>query len=147
MKKTKLITFIILFITLLSYGQDLKRDDLIGKWKVTNIKGEFPPMPHKQQKIMDSLRKAFKESTFEFKSDNNFNFNIDFIEIGEMMKEVHWKYIPEKSIILIQDWKDKETEKSGLMEILVTKQFEKIFFTLSESPFTLEVKKTSYNNG
>ena len=47
----------------------------------------------------------------------------------------------ERNVGRHDDWKDKETEKYGLMEIMVIKQFEKVYFALSESPFTLEVEK------
>ena len=48
---------------------------------------------------------------------------------------------PEKSKILIQEWKDKETEKPVIMEISVMYQNGKIFFELTETPFVMEVKK------
>lgn len=141
MKTMKLkITLFFIVICSVSFGQSINETELIGTWKVENLSGDFPQMPKEQQQIMDLLKTAFKNATFDFKEDKRFNFNIDFIELDEMMKNVHWKLDSGKSEIIIQEWKDKDTDKYHLMGITVLRKEGKIFFILTESPFVLEVK-------
>lgn len=141
--KKNLILFLIL-LSSISYGQTLNEERLIGIWKVERIIADFPKMPAEQQKKMDDLKGAFIKSTFEFKENNRFNFNIEFIkEIDEMMKNVHWKLITNKTEIVIQEWKDKDTDEYQLMGIQISEKNGKIYFVMTESPFVLEMKKTN----
>jgi hypothetical protein len=52
-----------------------------------------------------------------------------------------------KTEIIIQEWKDKDTDKFQLMGISVSKRNGKVYFIMTESPFILEMKKTSYKYG
>lgn len=135
------ITILFILFCSVSFGQEINEAELIGTWKIVNIDGDFPQMPEEEQKKMDALKDAFKNATFDFKKDNYFNFNIDFIEIGEMMNNVHWKFNSGKSEIIIQDWKNKDTDNYHLMDIIVSKRNGKTFFIMTESPFILEVTK------
>ncbi|EDM42898.1 hypothetical protein SCB49_11397 [unidentified eubacterium SCB49] len=140
MKKS--ILLILILFSSISYGQTLNKENIIGLWGVEKITGDFPEMPAEQQKIMDNLKSAFMKSTFEFKEDNRFNFNIEFMkELDEMMKNVHWKLDSNKSEIIIQEWKDKDTDKYQLMGIQISQKNGKTYFVLTESPFVLEMKK------
>jgi hypothetical protein len=135
------ITFLLLIVNYICFSQSIKESELIGTWKVENIVGEIPKMPKSdQQQKMDLLIKAFKSSTFEFKSNHIFNFNIDFPELKDMMKNTHWK-LKSESYIMIQESKDKNIDKYELMGIKVSKKEGKIFFIMTESPFVLEMKK------
>jgi hypothetical protein len=99
-------------------------------------------MPSEQQKKMDDLKSAFMKSTFEFKENNRFNFNIESMkELDEMMKDVHWKLNSNKTEIIIQELKDKDTDKYQLMVIQISERNGKIYFVMTESPFVLEMKK------
>ena len=139
--KKSIILILILFSSI-SYGQTLNKQNIIGIWKVEKIIGDFPKMPAEQQKKMDDLKSAFMKSTFEFKENNRFNFNIEFMkELDEMMKNVHWKLNSNKTEIIIQEWKDKDTDKYQLMGIQVSERNGKIYFVMTESPFVLEMKK------
>jgi hypothetical protein len=139
--KKNIILILILFSSI-SYGQTLNKQNIIGIWKVEKIIGDFPKMPAEQQKKMDDLKSAFMKSTFEFKENNRFNFNIEFMkELDEMMKNVHWKLNSNKTEIIIQEWKDKETDNYQLMGIQISKRNGEIYFVMTESPFILEMKK------
>jgi hypothetical protein len=139
--KKNIILILILFSSI-SYGQTLNKENVIGTWKVENITGDFPKMPAEQQKKMDALKTAFMKSTFEFKENNRFNFNIEFMkELDEMMKNVHWKLNSNKTGIIIQEWKDKDTDKYQLMGIQISERNGKVYFVMTESPFVLEMKK------
>jgi len=136
------IILILLLISSITYGQSLSEKEIIGTWKVEKISGDFPKMPTEQQKKMDALKAAFLKSSFEFKEDRTFNFNIEFMqELDEMMKNVHWKLSSNKTEIIIQEWKDKDTDKYQLMGINVSKRNGKVYFIMTESPFILEMKK------
>jgi len=88
---------------------------------------------------MDMLRNAFLKSKFEFKADGNFSFDFELEEMR--IKDGHWKYNELTKSFIIQDWKDKDTDESVLMEIFTKKVDNKILFLLTESFFTLEMKK------
>ena len=62
-------------------------------------------------------------------------------ELDEMMKNVHWKLNSNKTEIIIQEWKDKDTDNYQLMGIQISKRNGEIYFVMTESPFILEMKK------
>ncbi|TXE15470.1 hypothetical protein ES692_16550 [Psychroserpens burtonensis] len=96
---------------------------------------------------MDDLKSAFINSTFEFKENNRFNLNIDFMkELDEMMKNVHWKWNSDKTEIIIQKWKNKDTDKYQLMGIQISEKDRKMYFVMTELPFVLEMKKKLASN-
>ncbi|WP_321297258.1 hypothetical protein [Marinifilum fragile] len=137
-----ILTLLLLLISIITFGENIEESDLIGTWKVINLTGDFPPMPSEQHKQIDLLKVAFRESTFEFNADHSFSLKIDFNDFSDMMKNVHWKFNKEKSNVLIQEWKDKESAKSILLEIIIEQRNGKIIFVLPESPFELEVVKS-----
>jgi hypothetical protein len=135
------ITTLFILISFVCLSQNIKESELIGVWKVQNVIGEVPKMPKKeQQQKMNSFLAAFKKATFEFKKDHSFILNIDFIELSNMMKNVHWK-LKNDSQIMIQELKDKGSDKYQLMGIKISQKEGKTFFIMTESPFVLEMKK------
>ena len=63
------------------------------------------------------------------------------------MTNVHWKYDGKTRSFIMQEWKDKDTDDYLLMEILTKKEGDKIYFTMEEMYFVLEVKKVEYSVG
>ncbi|NQX81207.1 MAG: hypothetical protein HRT66_04320 [Flavobacteriaceae bacterium] len=96
-------------------------------------------LPPEQKQQMEMLKTAFLESKFIFKDDKNFSFDFKFEEMR--IKNGHWKYNDLTKSFIIQEWKDKETEKSKLMEMTAKKDGDKVIFLLSETFFTLEMRK------
>lgn len=119
-----------------SFSQTIQESELIGLWNVVNVEGTLEAEDSEKQKL-DSLIKAFHKATFHFQSDKNFTLAIDFIGIGDMMKNVHWNYLPGSASVVIQDWKLKD----NLMIIVVEQKNDKVYFKLTESPLVLEVEK------
>lgn len=136
MSKLVLLILISLLITK-AKGQDLTSDDLIGVWKVVKIELTRTTKESKEQ--LKVLEPAFMKSKFELKKDENFNFPIDFSDIA--IKNAHWRFNSFTNTILVQEWKDKNSKGSLLMEIQVIKVGEKTYFLLTESPFKIEVIK------
>lgn len=144
MKGNILYLFLLLLTQTSFFGQSITESDLIGKWKVVTVEGmeDMPnPKTAKEKKIMESLKTAFLNATFEFKSDHHFTMAIDFPEIGQKMRNVHWKINPKKASVVIQEWVDRKTDQFKLMELFVLNKNGKTYFGLSESPFLLEVEK------
>lgn len=137
--KLKKVIFILFFLINVSvFSQTITETNLIGTWKVTNLSGETPPPLNKEhQKKLEELINAFKNATFEFKKDKTFNFNIDFVELGEMLKNKKWEFDSENLKINIKD----TTDNGLLMVIDIVKNKNQFLFLLSETPFVLEVKK------
>jgi hypothetical protein len=133
---TKYLLILTLLSASFSFSQSIEESELIGLWNVVNVESNIQ-VKENQKEMLDALMTAFNESTFEFESDKNFTLNIDFIEIRDMMKKVHWTYFPYNSSIIIQDWKLKD----NLMMITVEKMDNKVFFKLSETQLILEVEK------
>src|SRR5690606_11423692 len=115
-----LLTVLLLFITVNTFGQSLNENQLIGKWNVVNIEGTLPVADSEKQNL-EIFLKALKASTFEFESNNNFTLHIDFKEVEDRMKQLHWKYDRNLSKISVQEWKNKDNSEMGLLEMEVEK--------------------------
>lgn len=135
-----LLTVLLLFITVNLFGQTFNEQQLIGKWNVVNLEGTLPVADSEKQNL-EIFLKAFKASTFEFESDNNFTLHIDFKEIEDRMKQLHWKYDRSQSKIIIQEWKNKDNSEGILMELEVEKNKGNILFKIANSPLVIEVEK------
>lgn len=136
MKKIIGLIFLLGSLGLQINAQSLTDKDIVGKWTVSKMT-ELGEMPNEQKQTMEMLKGAFLKSKFEFKTDQNFSFDFEF---GEMqIKNGHWKYNDSTQSFVIQEWKDKDTDKWKLMEIYTKKEGDKILFLLSESFFTLEM--------
>ena len=136
MKKIIGLIFLLGSLGLQINAQSLTDKDIVGKWTVSKMT-ELGEMPNEQKQTMEMLKGAFLKSKFEFKTDQNISFDFEF---GEMqIKNGHWKYNDSTQSFVIQEWKDKDTDKCKLMEIYTKKEGDKILFLLSESFFTLEM--------
>ena len=137
MKSKKIVFILFLLITFSISSQTISKENLIGTWNVTDLSGELPPaLNEAHQKKLDQLITAFKNASFEFNKDKTFNFNIDFIELGEMLKNKKWEFNQENIKVNIKDQTD-----GILMTIDIVKNKEQFLFLLSETPFILEVEK------
>lgn len=135
-----LLTVLLLFIAVNTFGQALNEQQLIGKWNVVNLEGTLPVAESEKQNL-EIFLKAFKESTFEFGSNNNFTLHIDFKQIEDRMKQLHWKYDRNLSKIIVQDWKNKDNSEGILLELDVEKNKGNTFFKIANSPLVFEVEK------
>lgn len=135
--KIKIFFSIILF-TINVNAQQLNDTSIIGTWKVTQIL--FPKNANSEQKEqLKLLEQSFLNSNFIFKVDKHFDFNFDFNDMA--IKNGHWKFDKKKEKIIIQEWKDRNTNKFLLMEINLVFEESKIYFALTETPFLLEMIK------
>jgi hypothetical protein len=141
MKNTALLLFLFVLASTASYAQAITETDLVGKWNVVRLGEAKIKLTSQNEKMMETLRNAFLNATFEFKADKHFNMKIDFPIIDHKMKNVHWKYDAANSKIIVQEWQDRQSAKSKLMEIVVFNEQGKIYFGLVESPYLLEVEK------
>ena len=138
MKKIIGLLFLLVIIVTKIHGQPLSKTDIVGKWTVGKVIN-LTQISDEEKQTMEMLKNAFLKSKFEFKADNNFSFDFEFDDMR--IKDGHWKYnVPTKSFI-IQEWKDKDTDGSILMEIFANKENNNILFLLSETFFTLEMHK------
>ncbi|KAA5533501.1 hypothetical protein F0919_13245 [Taibaiella lutea] len=113
--------------------------EIIGKWKVVGMKVNSDGLSKTEIQKTEVFKNSFLKSTFVFKSDKNFSFDIDIKDIE--VKNGHWKYNSISKSYIIQEWKDKNNDRSVLIEIKVEREAGKIFFLLTETPFILEVQK------
>lgn len=138
MKLKKAIFTLFFLINITVFSQTITEKNLIGTWKVINLSGETPPALNKEHQIkLDELINAFKNASFEFKKNKTFNFNIDFVELGEMLKNKKWEFDTENFKVNIKD----NTDNGLLMVIDIVKNKDQFMFLLSETPFILEVEK------
>lgn len=132
MKKLINITILLLVSSSL-YGQNFTQSKLTGTWKVVKIIGDVSNMP--------SEYTSFLHATFVFKKNKSFHFNSKVEELNRVMKNCRcrWKLNLDKSVI-VQKWKDKDSNKKQLMNIKIYKRDKKIYFLL-EATLLLEMKK------
>lgn len=135
-----LLTVLLLFITVNTFGQALNEQQFIGKWNVVNLEGTLP-VAESEKKNLEIFLNAFKEATFEFESNNNFTLHIDFKEIEDRMKQLHWKFDRNQSKLIVQEWKNKDSSEGILMELDVEKSKGNTFFKITNSPLVFEVEK------
>ena len=131
--------FLILFISTKTNGQTLTETDLIGTWKVIEVHNLSDKMPKEEIATMEKLKKAFLKAKFIFKADKKFSFDIGFPDMK--IANGHWKINKTNGTITIQEWKDKDSNKSVLMEILTKKNETQVKFLISETFFGLEMQK------
>jgi hypothetical protein len=137
------LLLLIAFFALIAFNvnaQNLNEKEIVGTWKVLNVRmlgNEKIPADKKGE--LAALKKAFLKSVFHFESDKNFSFDFDHPEM--QIKKAHWKYKKSTGSYVIQEWKDKDEERSVLMFIVAKKENGKIIFLLEETPFELEMKK------
>jgi len=135
--KNLIALIIFLFATMQTQGQTISEKELTGKWKVVKVDMLVPDVRKEQTDKIEMLKKAFLRLTFEFKADKHFTFDIDIPEYK--LANAHWKINNNTNTIQIQDWKDKDSDKSLLLELSALKENGKTVFIISEMFFSLEV--------
>ncbi|MDD4970618.1 MAG: glycoside hydrolase family 43 C-terminal domain-containing protein [Paludibacter sp.] len=143
MKKGIILIILFLGIGLQTKAQQFTENEIIGTWSVLKVQFLNDKIPNHKKQMIEMLKESFLKSKFIFKADHNFTFDFSFDEMR--IKNGHWKYNPTTNTILIQDWKDKEKNHSGLMEIFVKKVGDKILFDISETMLSLEMKNENPN--
>jgi hypothetical protein len=143
MKKGILLICMFLTIGIQIKAQQFNENEIIGTWTVLKVQFLNDKISTEKKQMVEMLKESFLKSKFIFKADHNFTFDFSFEEMR--IKNGHWKFNPTTNTILIQDWKDKEKNNSGLMEIVMKKVGEKIIFELSETMLSLEMKNESPN--
>ncbi len=114
-----LITFMIFIVFAINTNaQSITELEIIGNWHVLNVEG-ISDVPQDKKELMDSLMKAFKESTFKFGQDYRFTLDIEFSGITEVMSNVRWGFDGEESTILIRDNPSQNNSVGILMGIKV----------------------------
>jgi hypothetical protein len=114
------------------------QEEIVGNWSVIKVH-EDERIPAEQQQTVAMVEKVFLRSKFHFKPDNKFQYDIEIPELN--LKNGYWKFGNNSDTILIQDWNDRKTRDRLLMEIVVKKEKDKIFFKIFESSINLEMKK------
>ncbi|MFA6151499.1 MAG: hypothetical protein WC716_09275 [Chitinophagaceae bacterium] len=143
MRKTTFILIVLLhLLNTISHAQNFSEKELIGTWKVLKVQLLLTDGLSEEESIrLKMLENALLKSTFTFKSDHRFSFDI---EIKEMkIENDHWKMVPETRIVSVQEWKEKNKEKPVDMDIEITVDGENVKFIVADAMFLLDVKKNS----
>ena len=143
MKKEILLLCLFLTIGLQTKAQQFTENEIIGTWSVIKVQFLSDKIPNDKKQMIEMLKESFLKSKFIFKADHNFTFDFSYDEMR--IENGHWKFNPTTGSILIQDWKDKDKNNTGLMEIIVKKNGDKIIFELSETMLSFDVKNESPN--
>jgi len=137
----RLTSFIFILSLLFTFNlnaQSTLTVDIIGKWEVNEVQF-LEELTDQQQVQMEMLKEAFLKSTFEFKADHNFTFLFEFEDMK--IEQAHWKYDKYKNKYVIQEWQDKDSDSTKLMNITIKQENGKTSFLLDETPIILEVVK------
>jgi hypothetical protein len=132
----QLILIALFFLSFNAKSQTAIKDLLIGNWKVENV------IVKSTNKEMIELSKAFKNSIFSFKKNQDFNFTpkqktklTSMFE--EMLQNKKWIYDEKRKSIRIGTAKDRYT----IMGITPKIESNKAYFKLDESELNLELVK------
>jgi Domain of unknown function (DUF5004) len=140
--KAKLLKLVLLFtiISIRINAQNLNETEIVGSWKVVSVHVANDNLFPKDQKAkLAAVKKSFLKSIFKFNADKMFSFDFDIKEME--IKKGHWKIDKMAKTFIIQEWKDKDTNKSQLMEIAAKKVGDKIVFSIAETFMELEMVK------
>jgi len=128
MKKTSLIFMFFVLLAFTGSAQVSLGNDIVGRWQVVGGEIQTPKAPKGQTSQIEAYKQMFLHSIFVFKSDNNFNLDIQIDELK--IQNGHWKYNAASNSYQIQQWADKEKNNSFLMEIVVKKEGDNVYFIL-----------------
>jgi len=126
-------------ITVKAFSQQISEKEIVGKWMVVKVNLTDTNIPKDQKEMIELLKDAFLKSSFSFKEDKSISF--DFEIEGMQISKGHWKFNPSNNTLVIQEWKDRNTNDFILMEISIRKEGEKILFSVAETFLELEMKK------
>lgn len=134
--KKHIILVILLSFSLFSYGQNLKEDELFGKWKVSKI------LKKTSNPNMQPILNGFENATLVFDTGKNFEITTTsnselFTMFISMTKNTKWKFETNKQHIHIGNESDGYT----IMGIFTKKNEDQILFRIEESEIILEVEK------
>ncbi len=126
--------------TLSSSSDSLKKEDIIGTWKIVNVVEKF------KNKYIEELIKGFKVSSFIFNSDNTFHFvskdkSRGILEFLKIMETTNWLYDSSKNMLRIGTKKDNYS----VMGLKFIKKDGKTFFITEDNgmSLTFEVEKSN----
>lgn len=133
-------SFAFIVFSLSAFSQQINKSELIGKWRVLSAESTLGNLiPEEFKGTLDSLMKGIMIASFEFEENGKFNFTIGVK--GLEILNAHWKIDSISNSIVVQEWADKDKEKSMLMEITIEKDHDKTYFLPIETFFKLEMKK------
>lgn len=124
-----IITLLILTFISTSFGQNIKKPELIGKWTTKNITIDFKDAKPKSQKVIEGLKKGFLNSEFDFKENGKFYLKLPndrpaFMEELTSLNDKNWK-LKNNQIKLGTD-----ENNLNLMFIKIKKINGKVFFVI-----------------
>jgi hypothetical protein len=115
MKNCKFISLIALFVIFLSSCSKEQNTDIIGEWKITDIKST--------KEVPNDLKESLKESLEDMKSSCLFVIKADSTyesTISETTTKGKWKIDPESKILTLSS-NDGEIETSDIIELTANK--------------------------
>jgi len=125
-KAIGLILFILMHFLCIN-AQSFSENEIIGKWSVVQI-NVLTRLPENQKKEIEQLKDAFMRAKFVFNDDNTFEFDFELEKMR--IQHGHWKFNDKSTSIIIQEWKDKDTNNWKLMEIIPVREGSKIIFQM-----------------
>jgi len=106
MKKILWILILIVVPVFHIIAQTLTENEITGTWSVKQI-NVLTRLPDEQKKSIEILKAAFLRSKFIFNADYSFVFDFELDKMR--IQNGHWKYNGQKKSLIIQDWKDRDT--------------------------------------
>lgn len=120
-------------------AQSKPNTDIIGEWKAVKVFDLGAVIPDGFKKQIEIFQTGFLKSKLIFKADHHFYFDTPFTEIT--INNGHWKILDFNGEVVIQEWKDKDKERSVLMGITVLIIDGKTIFMIEETFFAFEMEK------
>ncbi|MEO8148630.1 MAG: DUF5004 domain-containing protein [Bacteroidia bacterium] len=137
--KLFITAWLLILVTFKSGAQLNNNMNITGNWSVVKVIIADEGLTTSEKKKLSALENMFLKTKYHFGNDNKFSY--DTGDPDMKIKNGHWKVESGKCTYIIQDWKDRNTNNSVLMEIDVKRENGKIYFKLSETPLMFEVKK------
>ncbi len=133
-----ILILLILAIGITSYGQDLKREELVGKWITSDLVIDFGDMKPKDENILKGIKKGFINSEFDLRDNGKFYIKFPedtptFMQELVFLNDKNWKV--ENNALKV----GTESDHYNLMHIRVLKENGKTYFIMPG--MKLEMKK------
>jgi len=138
----KLVYLIALFISIPLYLFGQTKSELIGTWKVHQVKlSQEIQVEGEAKQNVNMVIDAFSHSVFHFKSDGKFDFQVDIADLK--IENGYWKYDPATNYVSVDNWDDRNKVGSGgLMNFYVKKdRMGRTLFLIEETPLIFIVEK------
>jgi hypothetical protein len=130
--KNILLTLMALFVFTASQAQIETK--IIGKWKVVGAESNKSSKLNKDE---EKQLKALSKASMEFKADGHAKFKLLFSSYN--IPDGYWHYNKEKDVIIISEWKNRNTDLMRLWYDELDSGGYK--FYLDGTPFVLTVEK------